>query len=179
MSFFKHLGHFSLVALFAINSLTSNLAIASEDDKVLLGAIHKYGVTKCDSFILEHGKLKDNWHFDISRHPKLNNENFSEVTIQQVAGSQGDTIKIAQTYIQTPSACYLLELSTVTFSGHCSDNDNIDQNSWFVKDEMEGLDYKKYQNKGGVDLFAKEISVGNFNACVIEYQVRRSSKISK
>ncbi len=169
----------SLATLFAIAFLGSNIAIASKDDDSLLQLFHKHGITKCDSFILEHGKLKGNWSFNISSHIGLNDKNFAEVSGTTVTGKEGDTIKETQSFIQTPSACYVFDLSTVTGQGHCSDNDNIDKNMWYVKDEMDGRDYKKYTNKGGVNLYAKEITVGNFSACVMEYESRNSSKISK
>jgi len=175
----KLTGRYSLVALLAATLLLSNSAAANEDDQTLLKAFHKYGVTKCDRFILEHGKLKGNWSFNISRHPDLNDKNFAEVSGTTVTGKQGDTVKVVQSFIQTPSACYMLDLTTITSPGHCSDNDNIDQSAWYVKDELAGRDYKKYENKGGITLYGKEITVGNFSACVMEYEQRTSAKIGK
>lgn len=179
MRFMKQAGRFGFIAMVAVSSLGSQLAIADEDDDILLKAIHKYDITKCDSFVLKHGKLKGNWHMNTSRSPGLSTNDFREMAITQVFGKKGDSVKITQSYIQTPSACYVLDITTVTFPGSCNDRDNIDQDLWFVKDEMDGLDYKKYENKGGVIMYAKEISVGNFKACVIEYQSRYSSKINK
>ena len=168
-----------IVTLIFITACSSMSAVANEDDATLLNAFHKKGITKCDSFILENGKLQGNWHIVTSTHPGLNNDSFKELGLIQVTGKKGDSVKITQSYIQTPTACYMSGVTTVTFSGRCSDRDNIDPDYWYVKDEMEGLDYKKYENKGGIDMFAKEISVGNFTACVIDYHKRQQVKIGK
>jgi hypothetical protein len=177
-----HVGYTSrltLIALIFIATFSSTPVIAEDDDATLLNVFHKKGITKCDSFILEHGKLKGNWHIVTTTHPSLNNDSFKELGLTQVTGTQGDSLKSTQSYIQTSTACYVTEISTVTFSGNCSDRDNIDPEYWYLKDEMKGLDYKKYENKGGITLFAKEISVGNFTACVIEYHTRNQTKFGK
>lgn len=170
---------FSLIALILITVLSSASVFAEDDDQILLKTFHKNGITKCDSFILEHGKLKGDWYVLTTAHPGLNNGNFKELGLSQVTGSQGDSLKFTQSYIQTPTACYVSSISTVTFPGRCSDPGNIDPNQWYVKDKMAGNDYKRYENNGGVTLYAKEISVGNFTACVIEYHKRNQSKIGK
>lgn len=167
----------NILVLICIAAFNTTPAFADDDNATLLNTFHKRGITKCDSFILEHGKLKGDWHIVTSTHPGLNSENFKEMGLTQITGKQGDTVEITQSYIQTPTACYVTDITTLTFSGRCSDRDNIDPDYWYVKDEMSGLDYKKYENKGGVTLFAKDISVGNFAACLIQYHQRNQMKL--
>lgn len=175
----KNLGRGGFI-LFTITLLLASIASATEDDdSKLLNTFHKYGITKCDSFILKNSKLEESWTYAISRHPSLKDKDFTEASITTVTGSKGDTVKETSSYIQTPSACYLQHSTIITAVGHCSDQDNIDSDVWFVKDPMNEFDYKKYENKGGVTLYAKEISVGNFTACMMEFQRRNSYTISK
>ncbi|MCA3958313.1 hypothetical protein JKP11_22040 [Vibrio vulnificus] len=98
----------------------------------------------------------------------------TEVTITNIWGSKGDTVKTESTYIQTAKNCYLRETWTVTNPGSC--RDNIDGNYWYVSTEMPNKDYTTYKNSGGIELHAKEISVGNFKACVQEGSKRSSAK---
>lgn len=179
MAHVRYTSRLALIALILITTFSSTSVIAEDDDTTLLNIFHKKGITKCDSFVLEHGKLKGDWHIVTTTHPGLNNDGFKELGLTQVSGKQGDSWKTTQSYIQTSTACYVSKITTVTFPGSCSNSDNIDPEYWYVKDEMKGLDYKKYENKGGITLFAKEISVGNFTACVIEYHSRQQVKSGK
>ena len=36
---------------------------SKSNDEVLLDYFHKYGITKCDNFILKNSRLKANWNF--------------------------------------------------------------------------------------------------------------------
>lgn len=66
----------------------------------------------------------------------------------------------------------MTETTTLTFKGSCKEN--IDGNAWYKDNELPNLDYVTYKNKGGIKIFAKEIEMGNFKACIIEHL--RSSK---
>lgn len=146
------------------------------DDKKLLDYIHKYGITKCDDFILENSRLKNNWHFSIQKHVDGIDGLATEVSIIRIFGGKNDTLKIDDSYIQTQKNCYLHQRATLTFAGPCSSSINGD--AWYVFDEMADTDYTKYKNKNGLEMLAKEISVGNFKACVHEHSIRSSQQHS-
>lgn len=148
----------------------------ANDDQKLLNAFHKYGVSKCDSFILENDKLKSNWNYFINKHTGGIDGPATEVTLTHIFGEKGDTVKTESTYIQTAKKCFLRQTWTLTFPGSCSEN--IDGNAWYVSAKMPGKDYTTYQNAGGIELHAKEISVGNFKACIQEGAKRISGNHS-
>ncbi|RTR34287.1 hypothetical protein [Shewanella atlantica] len=153
--------------------LLSNFAIA-DDDQILIGAFHDYGITKCDSFILENSQLQGNWNLFINKHKGGIDGPSTEVTVTQIYGSEGDTVKVEDTYIQTAKKCFLRNTWTLTFKGSCADN--VDLNDWYVSNEMPNKDYTTYKNAGGLELHAKEISMGNFKACIQEGSKRSSAK---
>lgn len=80
-------------------------------------------------------------------------------------------MKIDDSYIQTPKSCYLHSRAITTFPGPC--DSNVDGNYWYVSNRMPGKDYTTYKNKGGIEMHAKEIQVGNFKACVQESSIRK------
>ncbi|ORT50846.1 hypothetical protein ST37_07870 [Vibrio sp. qd031] len=147
--------------------------VLANDDQTLLKSFHDYGISKCDSFILENSKLKSNWNYFINKHAGGIDGPSTEVTITQIFGSKGDTVKTEDTYIQTAKKCFLRQTWTLTFPGSCSEN--IDGNAWYVSTKMPNKDYTTYKNAGGLELHAKEISMGNFKACVQEGSIRTSS----
>jgi len=141
----------------------------------LLKAFHEYGITKCDDFIIENSSLKKNWYFVISKHEDNIDKKIKEVSVIQIYGSKNDTLKSDDSYIQSSEACYLHSRHTLTFAGSCSSNVNLDH--WYVSEEMPDKDYTEYKNQHGVRYFAKEITLGNFKACVHEYTIRKSHNI--
>jgi hypothetical protein len=143
---------------------------AESNNDILLKSFHKYGITKCDSFIIENSRLKGAWTFFVEQHTNNIDKEIKEVSIIQVSGSKNDTFKKDDSYIQTPKACYLHKKSTLTFPGSCSSNINFDY--WYISNEMLNNDYNEYTNTSGAKLLAKEISVGNFKACIQEYTAR-------
>jgi len=144
------------------------MAVESNND-ILLKSVHKYGITKCDSFIIENSSLNGDWTFFVVQHANNIDKEIKEVSIIQILGSKNDTWKRDDSYIQTPKACYLHKKSTLTFSGPCSSNINFDH--WYLSKEMLNNDYNEYTNTGGSKMLAKEISVGNFKACIQEYDL--------
>jgi len=156
---------------------SSQLFADIEDEKTLLNSFHKYGMTKCDSFILQNSKLQGNWNYFISRHNKEIAKDVKEVSVIQIFGSKNDTVKIDHSYIESPSGCFLTKRSTLSFSGSCSEN--IDGNSWYLSNEMSTKDYNTYKNKHGIEMQAKEISMGNFKSCIQEVSIRDNSPLDK
>ncbi|MGF1684351.1 hypothetical protein [Photobacterium minamisatsumaniensis] len=153
--------------------LVSQSSFANDNQK-LLSSFHDYGIKKCDNFIIENSELKGNWNFYINKHANGMDGVATEVTLVKIWGSKGDTVKTEDTYIQTAKNCYLRQTWTLTDSGSCSDN--IDGNAWYISGHMPNKDYTTYKNAGGIELHAKEISVGNFKACIQEGSKRNSSK---
>ena len=86
-------------------------------------------------------------------------------------------MKYDRSFIQARSACFLHERVKTTLPGLCEDV--VDKNYWYVESENSGLDYVHYKNKGGVDLFAKEITMGNFKACICDYSKRIKGELDK
>ena len=152
-------------ALVTTGTLFSSIASA-DDTQLLLNSFHEYGITKCDSFIAENSGLNGNWNYFINKHSGGIDGPATEVTVTQIYGSKDDTVKTEDTYIQTAKKCFLRSTWTLTFPGPCSDS--IDGNAWYVATAMPNKDYTTYKNAGGIELHAKEISMGNFKACVQE-----------
>ena len=157
---------FYSIALIVTFIFNSNAIAGHDDNKKLLEAFHDYGVTKCDKLILKESALKSNWSFYIDTPSSPIHKDIKSASVIQIFGSKNDTVKTQHTYIQTPSHCFLRTNSTTTFSGSCADK--IDLNYWYVAGEEAGKDYTVYKNKGGVRRFSKEITVGNFKACIQE-----------
>ena len=147
--------------------------VIADDTQQLLKSFHQYGITKCDSFISENSELKSNWNYFVNKHAGGIDGPTTEVTATRTYGSKGDTVKVEDTYIQTRKKCFLRQTWTVTGAGSCSDN--IDGNYWYVDTPMPSKDYTTYKNAGGIELHAKEISLGNFKACIQEGSKRISS----
>ena len=158
------------VGLFSLATAMAGNAHAESDDQILLNAFHEYGITKCDKFILENSRLEGNWDFFISKHAGGIDGSATEVSLIKIWGVENDTIKVDDSYIQTPKNCYLHRRSTITFPGTCESN--VDGNYWYVSNRMPGKDYVTYKNKGGIEMQAKEIQVGNFKACIQETGIR-------
>ncbi|MEC8233382.1 MAG: hypothetical protein VX061_18285 [Pseudomonadota bacterium] len=161
-----------LIKLGLFGALMHCGAAFADDDATLLKSFHDYGITKCDSFILENSRLQGNWNYYINKHANGMDGIATEVTITRIWGTKGDTVKTEDTYIQTAKNCYLRNTWTVTYPGTCSEN--VDGNFWYVSTEMPNKDYTTYKNAGGIELHAKEIAMGNFKACVQEGSKRSS-----
>lgn len=159
------------VFLFSLTAAMVGNAHAESNDKILLDSFHQYGIKKCDMFVLENSRLEGSWTYFISKHGDGIDGSATEVSFIRILGGENDTVKIDDSYIQTPKNCYLHRRVTVTFPGSCESN--VDGNYWYVSDRMPGKDYVAYKNKGGVEMLAKEIKVGNFKACIQETGLRK------
>lgn len=153
-------------------ALVSGVVLAADDNGKLLNSFHNYGITKCDKFIIKNSGLESHWNYFISRHADDISDTVKEASVIQIYGSVDDTVKTDDSYIQSKNGCFLDSRSTITHSGPCKDH--VDMDSWYVSKEMPGKDYTQYTNKGGVTMQVKEISVGNFKACIKE-TTRRDS----
>ncbi len=161
-----------IVAPVLVTSLVafSSISHAESDNQILLNSFHKYGIKKCDSFILKNSPLKGNWNYFISKHGGGLDGAATEVSVIQIFGSKGDTVKADYSYIQTEKSCFIHSRTTVTYPGTCESN--VDGNYWYISSAMPNKDYTTYKNKGGIEMQAKEINVGNFNACIQETSIR-------
>ena len=155
-------------------ALNFNSLFAQENNQindVLLKKFHKIGITKCDNFIMQHSFIDNskhsNWYYDLIYIPQKNANSTKQATLVFFYGYKNDSVKITYNYSQNDKECILIKVATGTFSGSCIDNVNADY--WYVVNNMNNLDYIKYKNPGGVDMYAKEIKVGNFKACITEY----------
>jgi hypothetical protein len=160
----------NLLFIAIIYFATSSVVFAQNKNKILLDAFHKYGITACDSFILKNSRLQGNWSFSISKHLEGIDGPSTEVSLVTIYGVKGDTVKIDDSYIQTLKNCFLHSRSTITNSGSCESN--IDSNEWNITSEMPNKDYATYENKYGIEMQAKEITVGDSKACIKETSVR-------
>jgi hypothetical protein len=159
------------VVLFSLAITVVGGVYAESDDQTLLDSFHEYGITKCDKFILENSSLVANWNYFISKHAGGIDGSATEVSLIRIWGEENDTVKVDDTYIQTPKNCYLHTKLIATYAGSCESN--IDGKYWYVSTRMPGKDYTHYENNGGVDMHAKEIRVGNFKACIQETSIRK------
>ncbi len=159
------------VVLLSLAAAVAGNSHAESNDQILLNSFHEYGITKCDKFILENSRLEGNWNLFISKHAGGIDGSATEVSVIRIWGTENDTVKVDDSYIQTPKNCYLHHRSTVTYPGSCESN--VDGNYWYVSNRMPGKDYTTYTNKGGADMQAKEIQVGNFKACIQETGIRK------
>lgn len=167
-----------IVLFIVFYSLSScSLASSLKDKQNLINQFHKFGIVKCDKFILENSKLEGNWYYFIDRYGEEETESpVREVSLIRIYGKKGDSIKVDDSYIQSSKYCYLHSRTTLTFSGACASNMNGDY--WYVSNQMPENDYTTYKNRNGVEMHVKDISVGNFKACIEEVALRKRVRVS-
>jgi len=149
--------------------------VSASTDGIVVKAFHKYGITKCDGLISKNTKLMPgtDWQYFLDRQTGGLEGKAVEATITVLYGSKGDTVKTVDTYIQSSKQCYLRSTWTITHPGTCASN--MDGDKWYVSSKMPKNDYQTYENGKGATVQAKEISVGNFKACIREGNFRRTS----
>jgi len=160
----------NLLSIVMICFATSSVIFAQSNEEILLDSFHKYGITKCDAFILKNSRLEGNANLFINKHKGGIDGPSTEVSIITIYGKKGDSVKVDDSYIQTAKNCFLDSRSTVTNSGSCESN--IDSNYWQVSLKMPDKDYTTYKNRYGIEMQAKEISVGDLKACIKETSIR-------
>lgn len=163
--------------MFLLLNLIPCKVFALKDNHELLKLFHKYGMTKCDKFILKNVNLsnKPNWSLDIEKPNSPLAKGNSIVTLIIAYGKKGDTVKSDFSFVETPNRCILTKRATITFNGSCSKN--IDGDYWFISNRMSKLDYTAYQNKGNAPMLAKEVNVGNFKLCIQEFRLTSDSQL--
>ncbi len=164
-----------LFILLNIALLSPIPAIADkQDNRMLLNSFHDYGITQCDTFILENNVLEGNWHFFINKHSGGLDGPSTEVSVVTITGEKGDTTKRDYSFVETAKKCFVHKRTTITFIGECSSK--INKDFWHVSTPMPRKDYTTYKNKHGLEMQAKDIYNKNFKACVLEYSVREKGQ---
>jgi hypothetical protein len=163
----------AIISLFHIFFIAS-LAHGNSDTQALLNTFHQYSISKCDNFILNNSHFKGQWKFFINKHVGGIDGVSTEVSAVQIFGVKNDTVKIDYSYIQTQKACFLHQRSTITSPQSCADI--IDNNTWRIVADMPDTDYTVYKNNHGVELYAKDISIGEANICLQETSIRKTGK---
>jgi hypothetical protein len=168
----------NIIILSSLLTFTAS-ATSDPDTNNLKSSFHDFGITKCDSVIEEHMGLSDksNWVYNIGSHSNANlGEGVNEASLSLIYGSKGDSLRYVFNLVQGVDKCYLQTRPQLTFSGKCSEN--IDDKDWFLKDKWPYVDFERHLNAWGLDSYVKEIEVGAFKACLIEYDVRNSYPFS-
>jgi hypothetical protein len=164
------------IGVIALLSITVIAALAHGDDgkQKLLARFHDYSITQCDNFILDNSHFKGGWTFFINKHEGGIDGISTEVSVIQILGSKNDTVKIDSSYIQTKKACFLHQRSTITFPNLCADI--IDSQYWRIIAELPDQDYSVYKNNNGIEVYAKDIVVGDANVCIQEINIRKKGR---
>lgn len=146
----------------------SPLCTATEDP--LLKEFHSYGIKKCDNFIKTTSDLGDSFRYFFSKHAGGLDGASTEVSMVQIAGEKGNTIKIDYSYIETSNACFLHARRTLTSEGNC--NDKVSSRRWQPLSQMNDVDYSAYKDESGMQMFVKDVEYGGVAMCVKEINVR-------
>lgn len=156
-----------LVATLALSS--SQIAYSEDDIYTITDRINTYGLTECNNFIQENLRIGQNWSISFLA--------FSEgleiapgvkvITVNSIFGTYGDSIKILQTYMETPTSCALYELGTITYDTTCQEAIDPD---WTLSSTAPGTDYVTYETPTGVDVFLKNNNTSNGVSCVADFQ---------
>lgn len=137
----------------------------------LTSLVHKKGVKVCDTYLSEiQSTIKGNYKWDLFHNPN-NNKQSKSVVIKVFTGSHGDTVHMDYTLQQVGATCYYTKRATITAKGICTSTP--DANYWHIDNNMAHLDYLSWVNKGGVQLYTKQLG----NICLHEYFLQ-SDKIS-
>lgn len=136
-------------------SLTSQADITS--------LTHSKGIVNCDSYLNEiQSTIKGNYKWDLFHNPNSNMQSKS-VVIKVFTGSYNDTVHMDYTLQQVGSTCYYTKRATITVKGTCTSIP--DANYWSIDNRMPNLDYLSWINKGGVQLYTKQLG----SICLHEY----------
>ncbi len=159
-----------LLSITALSLTCSATLFAKNNQEILLNAFHKNGITKCDKFISKNSRLGGNFNVFIDKHINGIDGPSTEISIVTILGTAGETVKFDDSFIQTAKNCVLHSRSTATKKGSCSSNINL--KNWTITSSMPKKDYTAYENKFGVRMYTKELSVGEAKICIIEASLR-------
>jgi len=161
-----------LISLF----FTSLNSLASTIDNQLLKEFHKFGITHCDEFITKNTRTPGTWKFFINKHPSGIDGPSTEVSLTQISGKLGQSFKTDYSFIQTLKKCFLHKKGQITALDSC--DKAIDSKIWNLQYNLPGFDYKKYKDKKGITLYAKELDLGGKKACLLDYEFRTQGEHS-
>jgi hypothetical protein len=149
---------------------TSLNSFAKPKDTQFLKDFHKFGITHCDEFILKNTATTGNWKYFINKHPGGIDGPSTEVSLTQISGKPGQTFKTNYSFIQTLKKCFLHKKGQITVFDSCGKA--VDSKVWTLQYNLPEFDYKKYKDKKGITLYAKELDLGGKKACLLDYEFR-------
>lgn len=161
-----------------ILSLFSSFTYANGLVQGVIGSSNKYGIKGCNSFIADSINMipgltsSDSWYYNVSKHGGGIDGPTTELTFDIFYGKPNDSIHGTIILHESRKKCFAKLNIKFAQRGRCLEN--IDMNSWYIKDNMLGIDYIHFKNSGGVDLFAKEMNFNGINYCHKEFNIRNS-----
>ncbi|GAB6069023.1 hypothetical protein JCM30760_01200 [Thiomicrorhabdus hydrogeniphila] len=150
--------------------LLSWQANASENQNELLKQFHKFGITHCDNFIKKNTATPGEWKFFMNKQPGGLDGPSTEVSLTQISGKPGQSIKTDYSFIQTLKACFLHKTGQIIAFDSC--DKAVDKKVWNLEYNLAEFDYKRYKDAKGVVLFTKEITMDNKKVCFLNYDFR-------
>ncbi|WP_029408657.1 hypothetical protein [Thiomicrorhabdus sp. Milos-T2] len=157
---------FPLIVLLLLNQQ----AFAGKSTQTMLKDFHKFGITHCDEFIQKNTATPGSWKYFINKHPGGIDGPSTEVALTQISGSRGQSFKTDYTFIQTLKKCFLHKQGQITAFENC--DKAVDKNIWKVQFNLPDYDYKRYKDKTGIVLYAKDIEINGNKACLLDYEFR-------
>lgn len=154
----------------------SSLAIAQDNQPKLLKQFHEFGITHCDEFIAKNTATKGPWKFFMNKHPGGIDGPSTEVSLTQISGKPGESLKTNYMFIQTLKQCFMRKSGQVMVNDSCQNA--VDKTVWNLQYNLPNFDYKRFKDKKGVILFSKEIQLGGEKACLLDYEFRSSGNHS-
>lgn len=157
--------------------VSSSVAQAETTNQDIIDVMNKQGINGCDSLIERRSPVEvlNNWYIDINKHAGGIDGPTQEVTIRRTfVGDNGKTMRIEDTYIQTPERCYITSVSQSVLKGGTCRQFLGSTDDWKLVSKMEGTSYSKYKSAGGADALAETIKGPGLNACVVEFVSRKS-----
>lgn len=155
---------------------TSLPSYAETNKNPILDEFHKFGITHCDEFIQKNTAALGSWKFFIHKHPGGIDGPSTEVSLTQISGKPGQSIKTDYTFIQTLKQCFLHKRGQVTAFDSC--DKAVDSKIWNIQFNLPDYDYKRYKDQKGIILYAKELELGGKKACLLDYEFRTKGKHS-
>lgn len=167
----------ALILLIALAPFNFALANSSDKEKQenpdLLKQFHTMSITHCDEFITEHTKAPGMWKFFLNKHAGGIDGPSTEVFMVQISGNEKASYKTDYSFIQTLKKCFVHKRGVITVEESCDSAINTD--IWRIQYNLPGFDYKRYKDKKGIILYAKNVGK---NACLMEYEYRSSGEHS-
>lgn len=150
--------------------LSNQQAFAKNETQPMLKDFHKFGITHCDKFIQKNTATPGSWKYFINKHPSGIDGSSTEVALTQISGNSEQSFKTDYTFIQTLQKCFLLKRGQITAFDSC--DKSVDAKIWKVQFNLPDFDYKRYKDKKGIILYAKDIDINGNKACLLDYEFR-------